>query len=147
MMLPPLPPSPPEGPPRGTYFSLRKATQPFPPSPPFIEILASSANMGHLTREGTRIGRMSRWSKTKADDGTIHQTRPITPMNALVRSLRSRCLLGARGVFFAGEDTDEATLAALVFKQHEAVNQGEKRIVLRAGHVLARLVMRATLAD
>src|SRR5881296_506484 len=43
-MLPPLPPSPPEGPPRGTYFSRRKATQPLPPSPAFTEILASSTN-------------------------------------------------------------------------------------------------------
>src|SRR5271154_5840563 len=47
-MSPPLPPSPPEGPPRGTYFSLRKATQPSPPSPALMEILASSANTGHL---------------------------------------------------------------------------------------------------
>src|ERR1700751_2629380 len=47
-MSPPLPPSPPEGPPRGTYFSLRKATQPLPPSPALIEIFASSANTGHL---------------------------------------------------------------------------------------------------
>src|ERR1700729_2572618 len=47
-MSPPLPPSPPEGPPRGTYFSLRNATQPLPPSPALMEILASSANTGHL---------------------------------------------------------------------------------------------------
>src|ERR1700734_2443331 len=47
-MSPPLPPSPPEGPPRGTYFSLRNATQPSPPSPALMEILASSANTGHL---------------------------------------------------------------------------------------------------
>src|SRR6266850_2150162 len=43
-MLPPLPPSPPEGPPRGTYFSRRKATQPLPPLPAFKNILASSTN-------------------------------------------------------------------------------------------------------
>src|SRR5271155_1924395 len=47
-MSPPLPPSPPEGPPRGTYFSLRKATQPLPPSPALMEILASSADTSHL---------------------------------------------------------------------------------------------------
>src|SRR5580704_420741 len=47
-MSPPLPPSPPEGPPRGTYFSLRNATQPSPPSPALMEILASSANTSHL---------------------------------------------------------------------------------------------------
>src|SRR5437870_11533185 len=45
-MLPPWPPSPPEGPPRGTYFSRRKAMQPLPPSPPFTNILASSTNTG-----------------------------------------------------------------------------------------------------
>src|SRR5262249_7386237 len=41
---PPLPPSPPEGPPRGTNFSRRKATQPLPPSPAFTRIVASSMN-------------------------------------------------------------------------------------------------------
>src|ERR1700719_1023891 len=43
-MLAPWPPSPPEGPPRGTYFSRRNATQPLPPWPPFTNIFASSAN-------------------------------------------------------------------------------------------------------
>src|SRR5215475_2002466 len=43
-MLPPLPPSPPLGPPRGTYFSRRNATQPLPPSPAFTKIFASSTN-------------------------------------------------------------------------------------------------------
>src|SRR5437764_8053556 len=44
-MSPPLPPSPPEGPPRGTYFSRRNAMQPLPPSPALTRILASSINM------------------------------------------------------------------------------------------------------
>ena len=35
MTSPPRPPSPPEGPPRGTNFSRRNAMQPFPPSPAF----------------------------------------------------------------------------------------------------------------
>src|SRR6202041_873520 len=66
---PPLPPSPPEGPPRGTYFSLRNAMQPFPPSPPFTEILASSTNMRHPYREGTRIKHTPRRKrKTKVGD-------------------------------------------------------------------------------
>src|SRR5438270_9118746 len=42
---PPRPPSPPEGPPRGTNFSRRKAMQPLPPSPAFTRIRASSMNM------------------------------------------------------------------------------------------------------
>src|SRR6201981_1395682 len=51
---PPLPPSPPEGPPRGTYFSRRKATQPLPPSPALTRILASSINInsGETTATG-----------------------------------------------------------------------------------------------
>jgi len=44
-MSPPWPPSPPEGPPRGTNFSRRKAMQPLPPSPALIRIRASSMNM------------------------------------------------------------------------------------------------------
>src|SRR5579862_3809806 len=44
-MSPPLPPSPPEGPPRGTHFSRRKAMQPLPPSPALTLIFASSINM------------------------------------------------------------------------------------------------------
>src|ERR1700719_1426465 len=49
---PPLPPSPPEGPPRGTNFSRRNAMQPLPPSPAFTLILASSINIfiGYVTR-------------------------------------------------------------------------------------------------
>src|SRR5215510_13354290 len=46
---PPRPPWPPEGPPRGTNFSRRKAMQPFPPSPAFTRILASSMNIGFST--------------------------------------------------------------------------------------------------
>src|SRR5690349_12874523 len=43
-MLPPRPPSPPEGPPRGTYFSRRNARQPLPPSPALMRMRASSRN-------------------------------------------------------------------------------------------------------
>src|SRR5215469_14932300 len=48
-MLPPCPPSPPDGPPLGTYFSRRNATQPFPPSPPLTNIFASSTNTALFT--------------------------------------------------------------------------------------------------
>src|SRR5437588_10530119 len=44
MMSPPLPPSPPLGPPRGTNFSRRNARQPLPPSPAFTRIFTSSMN-------------------------------------------------------------------------------------------------------
>src|ERR1700753_481695 len=46
---PPRPPSPPEGPPRGTNFSRRKAMHPLPPSPAFTRIFASSINICFLS--------------------------------------------------------------------------------------------------
>src|SRR5205807_7822190 len=49
------PPSPPEGPPRGTNFSRRKATAPAPPSPAFTKISASSMNCMAIRRP--------RWSR------------------------------------------------------------------------------------
>src|SRR5215813_12481766 len=62
-MLPPLPPSPPLGPPRGTYFSRRNATQPLPPSPAFTKIFASSTN----TAGELRIFRISQlWTRRKS---------------------------------------------------------------------------------
>ena len=48
-MSPPWPPSPPEGPPRGTNFSRRKAMQPLPPSPALIRIRASSINISQYS--------------------------------------------------------------------------------------------------
>ena len=47
----------------------------------------------------------------------------------------------------AVQDADEAAAAALVFEAHDAVDQREKRIVLGAADVLARLVARAALAN
>src|SRR5437867_5188005 len=44
-MLPPRPPSPPSGPPNGTNFSRRKDTTPFPPSPAFTQMRASSMSI------------------------------------------------------------------------------------------------------
>ena len=43
---PPLPPSPPLGPPHGSYFSRRKLEQPRPPSPARALMEVSSINMG-----------------------------------------------------------------------------------------------------
>ena len=43
--LAPRPPSPPAGPPFGTYFSLLNATNPFPPSPDRTNIFTSSKNI------------------------------------------------------------------------------------------------------
>src|SRR5256885_12175528 len=40
----PLPPAPPSGPPRGTFFSRRKLTMPSPPLPAWTSMRASSTN-------------------------------------------------------------------------------------------------------
>jgi hypothetical protein len=45
-ILPPWPPSPPSGPPRGTNFSRRKLHAPSPPRPALIWIRTSSTNIG-----------------------------------------------------------------------------------------------------
>src|SRR3569832_1471665 len=52
MMLPPSPPSSPEGPPYGTPSSRRNAAEPLPPSPALTAMLASSMN-----RMGTGLPR------------------------------------------------------------------------------------------
>src|SRR5215510_14001871 len=44
-MLPPSPPLPPSGPPRGTNFSRRKLMQPLPPLPAAAVMSTSSTNM------------------------------------------------------------------------------------------------------
>src|SRR5271169_894565 len=55
---PPRPPSPPLGPPRGTYFSRRNARQPLPPSPAFTRIRTSSINMGLGRDASAQAGRL-----------------------------------------------------------------------------------------
>src|SRR6185312_10768551 len=63
---PPRPPSPPDGPPRGTNFSRRKAMQPLPPSPAFTRILASSINIcpSQSTESSTLHSRIQDVSKS-----------------------------------------------------------------------------------
>src|SRR5579864_3481555 len=78
MTSPPLPPSPPDGPPRGTNFSRRKARQPFPPSPAFTRIVVSSMNM---LRE--RLQRIS----LQATAGSADDREPTTD-SSIINSLR-----------------------------------------------------------
>src|SRR5689334_13161854 len=59
VISPPRPPSPPLGPPRGTYFSRRNARQPLPPSPAFTVILTSSTSMCFQLKPCTPVGRAS----------------------------------------------------------------------------------------
>src|ERR1700735_668629 len=145
-MSPPCPPSPPEGPPRGTYFSLRNATQPLPPSPAFIEILASSANTNHL------LGRDA--GKPYADAGrTNKNTRPgalerVRSRAGLVGGCRSGFFLRlSRARLFHGEYADVAAVSALIFEQDDSVDQREEAVVFRQPNVLPGLIVRAALAN
>ncbi len=52
---PPLPPSPPLGPPRGTNFSRRKAMHPRPPLPAATRISTSSTNIRHYGSTGRAL--------------------------------------------------------------------------------------------
>ena len=49
--------------------------------------------------------------------------------------------------FFGRQDADESALRALVFEAHDAVDDGKERIVLGAADILARLIVRAALAN
>src|ERR1035441_8852412 len=80
-LLPPRPPSPPEGPPPGTNFSRRKAMQPLPPSPAFTRIFASSTNMGKqwLVASEKAVSRQPSGSRTCGTVGlvTLFPQRPL----------------------------------------------------------------------
>src|SRR6266853_318119 len=69
-MSPPRPPSPPEGPPRGTNFSRRKAMHPLPPSPALILMIASSINMLSILIVQARA-RIRRKQKSPAQSGVV----------------------------------------------------------------------------
>src|SRR5579859_730978 len=91
-MLPPLPPSPPLGPPRGTYFSRRNATQPLPPSPAFIEIFASSTNIKCLCVMRQRYG----YRRPSSSLGTRRQPQDDNSTLIGVASNKKRPLPGQR---------------------------------------------------
>src|ERR1019366_2749321 len=64
---PPWPPSPPDGPPRGTNSSRRKAMQPLPPSPAFTRIFASSTNMGKQLSVDSGMGQQLAYQRQNHD--------------------------------------------------------------------------------
>src|SRR5882762_6039772 len=84
-MLPPLPPSPPEGPPRGTYFSRRKATQPLPPLPAFTNILASSTNTGIKLQKKDNTSELPAQRTPRKSAGALPGSRRLEKKNAVER--------------------------------------------------------------
>src|SRR5579883_2281420 len=100
MTSPPRPPSPPLGPPRGTYFSRRNATQPLPPSPAFTVMIASSINTGN-----------SRDTKARNDPENGVRIRPW--LGKLLRCA----------------DADELAHAPAIAELDDAAYLGEQRVV------------------
>src|SRR5262249_24537129 len=137
-MEPPLPPSPPDGPPRGTYFSRRNATQPLPPSPPFTKILASSTNTGKSYQETPPDrGSSGAWERTRPS--------PQRPPGDVYATAERGNLIGGFG--FGGGDADEAAAAATGFKIYVAGDQRKQCVVFSLAHVLARLGLGAALGN
>src|SRR6185437_2349930 len=148
-MSPPLPPSPPEGPPRGTYFSRRKARQPLPPPPPFTRILASSTNTdrsrcGPVRMEHTPCLRGKQ--KYAPSSGRVSPFSSQWPVS-MGSWRRARLCFGSGFRLFLRQYADKAPHAAFIFEPHHARDPGKERIILRAAHVPAGLVARSALAD
>src|SRR3954447_19657938 len=118
-MLPPGPPSPPSGPPRGTNFSRRKLSAPRPPWPAATWIATSSTNIRRRVR------------------------RPA--LQALGRSWKPG--LQTRRSLCEGFDRDDTAARAVVRERHGPVDLGEERVVLAAADIEAGTEAKAALAD
>src|SRR6056297_566787 len=126
--LPPWPPSPPSGPPRGMYFSRRKLRQPWPPLPACTRMVASSTNF---------MGISAKRQKNPAAAGFSQET-------GVPRSgTRARLRLRRSGV----DDAHVlAALRSLLLEQDLAVGLGEQRVVPAEAHVGAGMEAGAPLA-
>src|SRR5258708_39944140 len=99
-MLPPRPPSPPSGPPRGIDRSRRKDAEPSPPLPATISIFASSKNF------------MGANEKAPCEDGALSRSEEPSGLRRLDR--HRALLLGAvLGVLhLAGHEREERVVLA-----------------------------------
>src|SRR5437660_1469290 len=119
-MSPPRPPSPPLGPPRGTYFSRRNARHPLPPSPAFTVILASSTSI-------------------KKAAGAQRPQSCFRNLPLLFGDRRDRWLHGS--------DAHKPAHAAAIAKLHDPGDLREKSIVLTPAHIRAGLQRCTALTD
>src|SRR5215468_1999449 len=95
--LPPWPPSPPSGPPRGTNFSRRKLHAPSPPRPALIWIQTSSTNIGTPIERDDYLG-------IKYEEHPVHPTHAGSPRgNDIVTRKEEKNVLRNRG---RGVDAD-----------------------------------------
>src|SRR6185295_13024330 len=106
---PPRPPSPPDGPPRGTNFSRRNAVTPLPPSPPFTNILARSRNC---------ISIVGSWQCAVGSQ----------KLSLHIAHCQLLCRINA----------DELASPALLFELYDARDHREQRVIRAASHAVAR---------
>src|SRR5260370_22671905 len=127
---PPLPPSPPDGPPRGTYFSRRKAMQPLPPSPALTRIFASSINMGSTNPCQKQKPRPEGEAGAASDTSSRPLTRDAITRKRLLRN-------------FHRLDHHELSHRALFQELDTFRDLCKQPVVFAAAHVQARPYARA----
>src|SRR5919109_1887773 len=118
---PPRPPSPPEGPPRGTNFSRRKATNPLPPSPAFTRIRASSMNIAETKRPRSREAGAQPRAAAPHEFSLIYGFglyRHVLAQAAAVFEADDAAHLGEQGIVFAAADV-QAGLDASAALAHD----------------------------
>src|SRR5215471_20941315 len=90
-MSPPRPPSPPDGPPRGTNFSRRNAVTPLPPWPPTTRIFVRSMNTSQKKPNHKFKIPNSRFQIRKLSNSAANESLEIkmrAPLNRLRRGRR-----------------------------------------------------------
>src|SRR5688500_15970618 len=95
-MFPPRPPSPPSGPPRGTYFSRRNDADPLPPSPAFTQILARSMSTCYLSvmpRPSRPLGVMPRNEASRSSAASLRDEHEIPRCKQLEMTCVGRSVL------------------------------------------------------
>src|SRR5215207_1744475 len=142
---PPLPPSPPSGPPLATWASRRNDTEPAPPSPALTCRLHSSTNWD--TRASIAAPRSAR----RTEASSTNAGRPSDAPSAGPRTRHGPPRRAGRGrerwcAGSVGQDVDELAAPALA-ELHRAGRQGEQRVVAADADVLAGVEARAALAD
>src|SRR5215204_2000336 len=124
-MEPPLPPSPPSGPPRGMNFSRRKLIAPRPPWPAVTSMSTSSTNMGGCWNGGGRSVHEDR-APSRRRGGDVAQpavdvTNGRSRHHACVREPPLRFGLGDLG----GDDADEPSARPVIFELYAAADLRE----------------------
>src|SRR5205814_2123730 len=131
-MSPPFPPSPPDGPPRGAYFSRRNATAPGPPSPALTWISASSMNC--MVDQPASPGMRARDASQRARSRRHRQSAAVPPRTSL--RLRAR---------LRGENVHVRAVVRLLLVLHLALDHRVDGEVAAHADPAARMHLRADL--